>query len=433
MIFKPFDKQAEVLCSDARIKCCIAAKRSGKTEACVIDLVIKVIKRPNWQDNKRDPYIAAIILPTEQMLKKIAWPKIFQFIEAMGIKITQNNFNKTENRLILPNGSIIYGFSAEKIQRIEGLKINHILIDEAFQVTEHVYFESIARLSDSQGSLVISGSLGTNLINPKKHWIYKNFIETKPDNVETFIWRTIDNPYFPQDELDRLKEALDPKTYRALFEIDFNVVPNNLVFDEFDEANIIESPEIKSSYEIAVAIDWGWNHPMSALFCAYDKDSGVVIVFDEIYGSKMTLEQLYDRIMAKPYKINHWYCDAAGGQTREQSGISNIRWFHDSPRNISFKYRRAPLLLGITLIRSFIKNSKGQRKLLIASRCKFLIDEIKNYHYKEKNGEIISELPEAKGEDAVSALRYYFLNRHDTIGHETIMKSTSQFGKWSFK
>lgn len=429
MIFKPFDKQAQVLLSEAREKCCIASKRSGKTEACVIELIIKALKRPNWLNNGRDSYLVGVIMPTEQMLKKISWPKIFQFLKAIGIT-PENAFNKTENRLVLPNGSIIYGFSAEKIQRIEGLKINHILMDEAFQMSEHVYFESVARLSDSRGTLTISGSLGTNLINPKKHWIYKNFIEQKPPYAETFIWRTIDNPHFPQDELDRLKEALDPRTYRALFEIDFNVVPTSLVFDEFADANILEMPEIKPEYEVYVSIDWGWTHPMCALFIAYDKNNDRVMIFDEIYKSKMTLEELFDHIKSKPYRIKDWYCDAAGSQTREQSGISNINWF--ASKGIHFKYRRTSILHGINLIRGYIKNTIGQRRLYIASRCKFLIDEIKNFHYKEKNGEILGELPEMIGEDAIAALRYYFINRHDTLVSNQL-KSSSQFGDWNFK
>jgi PBSX family phage terminase large subunit len=405
---------------------------SGKSEACYIDAIMKLEQRPNWNSNDRDPYLVAMILPTDQMLKKLAWPKFFQFVKGCGID-PKKTFNKTENRFIWPNESIIYGISAEKIQRIEGLKINHILIDEAFQMHEDVLYESLARVSDSKGSLVISGSLGTNIINPKKHWVYKTFIENEFDDCEVIQWKTIDNPYFPKDELERLRGSLDPRTYRALFEIDWDIVGENIVFNDFDEANVIQGTHYNPEFETSVSIDWGWAHPMCALFFQYDRKNDLIYVIDEIYGSNITLEKFYDRIKAKPYQIQNWYCDSAGGQTRELSGISNIQWFAMPPRNIHFKYRKARILHGITLIRTRIKNGLGQRKLLIDARCKNLIDEIKNYHFKEVNGQIDSEIPDQTGEDAISALRYYMLNRHDNLNTPFLAKSTSQFGDWKFQ
>ena len=82
-------------------------------------------------------------------------------------------------------------------------------------------------------------------------------------------------------------------------------------------------------------------------------------------------------------------------------------------RNIHFKYRKTSIVHGIAVVRSYIKNVRGQRRLYVSDKCVKTIDGMKNYSYDEKDGIISSELPIKKDDDAVDALRYYFVNRHD--------------------
>lgn len=403
---------------------------SGKSEACYIDVILKAEKRPGWSPDSRDPYLICMILPTDQMLKKLAWPKFFQFAKPMGVD-PYKDFNKTENRLMWPNGTVIYGISAEKIQRMEGLKVSHILMDEALQMKDQVFYESLARLSDSQGSLVISGSLGTNIINPKRHWVYETFKEKDFGDTEIWEWRSVDNPYFPKDELKRLEKTLDPRTYRALFEIDWNVAGTNLVYDDFDDQNITNC-EYNPNFETYAAIDWGWTHPMACLFIQYDRRNDTVYIIDEIYGSKMTLDVLWSEIKKRPYRIKAYYCDAAGTQTREQSGVSNIDWFSKPPRNIRMQYRRTAISYGIPIVRSYIRNSLGQPRLFVSEQCKNTIDEFKNYKYPEKDGEIVGENPVDANNDSMSSVRYFFVNLLDKRGSGEQFQEFNRFGSWSF-
>ena len=272
----------------------------------------------------------------------------------------------------------------------------------------------MARVSDTQGFIWCTGSLGTQYTNPKSHWVYRHFKERPLEGSACFEWSTADNPYYPRSELERLKDTLDPRTYRQMFEIDWSVPGTALVYDEFDEGNIQEGYTYNPALPTYVSIDWGWTHPAAALFFQYDRANDRVYLFDEIVKSKLKIDKLYELIMQKPYKITEWICDIAGNQEREQTGISNVQWFKE--RGVNFKFRSSAINHGVSIVRSYIRNTKGVARLYVDSKkCPKTLDNIYNYSYGEKNGVIVSENPLKENDDAVDALRYYFVNKHDDL------------------
>ena len=254
---------------------------------------------------------------------------------------------------------------------------------------EQIFTEAMARVSDTTGKIWITGSLGVQYRNPKAHWIYKHFKQKPLADSEIFEWTTLDNPYFPRDEIDRLKDTLDPVTFRQMFEICWDVQGTNLVFHEFSEANLITNYKYNPQLPTFVSIDWGYAVDAAVLYFQYNQLTDTVYMFDEIVQSKMTLEVMWEKMRAKPYRINDYFCDIAGLQTREQSALSNIAWFKQPPRNVHFKYRTSAVNHGISIMRSYICNMKGQRRFYVDSAaCTRFVDERRNYSYKESNGEI---------------------------------------------
>ena len=407
MIFEPFGKQKEFLKSSARIRAALAGKRGGKTEVGAIETIINLEKRPGFINNPIDPFVVVVIAPTSDMLRRLSMRKLIAYAKPF-----PHTVNETRQEISWWNGSVVYGISADKPQRLEGIKANAIWLDEAFQMNEQVFLESLARIADTKGRVWVTGSLGVQYKNPKAHWIYKHFKEKPLSDSQCFEWATADNPHIPREELERLQHTLDPVTYRQLFELSWDVQGNNLVYDNFSTENLkrhVYDPRL----ETYVSIDWGFTHPFVALYFQYDRQADTVYLFDEIHQSKLTLEQSWALMSQKPYRINEYFCDIAGLQTREQTAISNVQWFRQPPRNIHFKYRTSEVTHGIALMRSYICNMKGQRRLYIDERmCPKTVDEIRNYSYKEKSG-ILSEKPVDIGEDALSAARYFFVNKLD--------------------
>ena len=407
MRYAPHDKQQLFHESRARIRGAFAGKRGGKTEAGAIETVLCMEEKRGYRYSDIDPYIGVIIAPTSDMLRRLSIQKLLAYSKHF---IT--NYHQTHQEIDWHNGGRIYGISADKPQRLEGIKANFIWMDEVFQMDEQIFLEAMARVSDTQGFIVCTGSLGTQYNNPKSHWCYKHFKEKPLADSECFEWTTAENPYYPIEELERLKDTLDPRTYRQMFEIDWSVPGTALVYDQFDEGNTTKGYVYNPKLPTSVSIDWGWAHPAVALFCQHDPATDKIYVFDEIVKSKMTIEQMYQQIMSKPYRVDNYYCDIAGNQEREQTGISNVQWFKN--KGINFKFRTASIQQTISLVRSYIKNSHGISRLIIdEQRCPKLVDNIKNYSYPQKDGIIVNENPIKENDDCVDALRYYIMNAHD--------------------
>jgi hypothetical protein len=125
--------------------------------------------------------------------------------------------------------------------------------------------------------------------------------------------------------------------------------------------------------------------------------------------------------MVKGYPIFGWDCDISGTQEREQTGRSNIflvtKYLKDKyGMVVKFKFRQSAIVYGIALLRSYIKNMEGKCRMFFDERkCPILIDQLKNYRYPEKDGEVTSELPIKLNDDGNDSLRYYAVNVLDDI------------------
>jgi PBSX family phage terminase large subunit len=403
IVFAPWGVQKKIIKDQNRIIGAFAGKRGGKTEIGAIKSILWQEQKSNYDKHSIDPFLGVIIAPTFDMLRRLSFKKFTLYAEPF-IK----SINRTTMEITWHDGSQVYGLSADNPQRIEGIKAHWVWLDEVFQMSEQLWLEVRARTSDTMGKILVTGSLGVQFVNPKQHWVYRYFKDNPSSNTSCYEWTTADNPHFPKEEIEDLKNVLDPQTFRSMFEIDWDTVPKNAVYSEFSEKNIIDNYVINPKLETYVSIDWGWAHELACVFFQYDREKDIVYLFDEIIRNKMTLEELYNQIMAKGYKITGWVCDIAGNQEREQLGISNVRWFRD--RGISFKYSKSSVAVGIALVRSYIATASGKNKFFVSSKCKKSIDGLKRYKYPERDGQVLNETPIKKDDDAVDAIRYFFIN-----------------------
>jgi hypothetical protein len=403
--FTPFDKQKSFLLDHSRIKGAFAGKRGGKTEVGAINAILLQENKPSYKPTSVDPFLGIIIAPTSDMLRRLSWKKFLAYAKPFIKRDIQS-----PKEITWHDDSMIYGISAEKPQRLEGVKANWIWIDEVFQVKEQIFLEALARVSDQKGFVFCTGSLGIQYVNPKTHWAFERFKTNPKPGTTCYEWSTSENPYFPKDELEDMKSTLDIRTFNQMFKIDWDVTPEHAVYSDFSEINEISHHSYDSSLETFVSIDWGWAHPMACLFFQYDRKNDTVYLFDEIVSSKMTLEQLWERIKAKNYSIKGWCCDIAGNQEREQTGKSNIKWFRDNCK-IELKYRATAITYGIAIVRSYIKTCIGSTKFFVSKfGAPKTLDALKNYRYHAKDGIIQNENPIKENDDPVDAMRYFFVN-----------------------
>lgn len=419
--FNPFEQQEEFLLSPARIRGAFAGKRGGKTEVGAIEVIRYAEEQPGYDRQSLDPYLILVIAPTFDMLRRVSMQKIRQYASPF-----KPQPNETRQELIWHNGTIIRGISADKPARMEGQKAHAAWIDEALQVSEQAFLECIARLSDTSGNLWCTGSLGVNFHNPRLHWAYKHFKEKPLRDSACIEWATASNPFFPREELERLRETLDERTYKMLFEICWDIAALNMVYEDLSEENHCVNYKYNPMLPTFVSVDWGWTHKLAVGYFQYDAYRDKVYMFDEIVVNKTLLDNLYDQMQRRPYKITEYICDIAGNQEREQTGISNMQWFRN--KGISFRVKKSAIQHGVSVVRSYIKNSNGQRRFFIDPvKCPQSLAGLRAYSYSVKNGMVYGELPEKKDDDCADMIRYYFVYKHDYSKPST---SIATFDRW---
>lgn len=412
--FHPWGVQKKILKDEHRVIGAFAGKRGGKTEVGAVKVIKLTEEKPNWKFNGIDPYLTAIIAPTVDMLRRLSWKKFYAYARPFMPK----GYNKSTHEGLWHDGANIYGLSADNPARIEGIKANVIWLDEVFQMSEQTFLECKARVSDSEGYLICTGSLGVQIINPKQHWAHKYFKLNPDEHTVCYEWSTKDNPHFPPGEIESLRNALDPISFRAMFEIDWDTIPKNAVYLDFNEDNVIKNYIYKPEWSTYVSIDWGYAHDMAVGFFQVDPETGAVFLFDEIVEPRLTLETLWSKLKLKTslYRITDWCCDIAGNQEREQIGKSNIKWFKERYIHLNSMSgsKERGIQYGISLVRSYIKTMTGQRRFYISENCKKSVDGMRQYRYPEKDGIIQNENPIKKDDDAVDMIRYFFINFMDT-------------------
>lgn len=121
MRFKPFDKQREFLTDKSRIRLIASGKRSGKTECGAIESIIHAETQPGYDGSAVDEYIGIILAPTQDMLRRLSLKKFLGYAKPF-----QPDVHRTFNEIRWHNGSLIYGLSADRPQRMEGIKASWV-------------------------------------------------------------------------------------------------------------------------------------------------------------------------------------------------------------------------------------------------------------------------------------------------------------------
>ena len=213
--FRPFREQAEVILGAQRcaITAAVAGARGGKTEVGRWILADWAIQQPGYLDEDLDrnqPYSIAVWAPTYPMLSKIVLPAVLRAIPEQ----LQIEYRKSDRELFvrgLKGITLIHFLSGHEPERSRGLQLYRGWIDEAALVSEAMFEEAQTRLADRHGALLLTSTpCGPN-------WLKKRVADMahkEPEKICFISWRTVDNPYFPRDELEFKRRTMNPRYFK---------------------------------------------------------------------------------------------------------------------------------------------------------------------------------------------------------------------------
>lgn len=408
----------KVVSSPARFKTITAGRRWGKSVLSRMWLLKLAADNPGtyW-----------IISPTYAMAKDIHWKQ--GLLEEVPPAIVKSK-NEQDLEMVLVNGSRITLKSAEHPDRLRGVKLRGLVIDEIASIRNWDWlWEEVLRptLTDYEApALFISTPKGFNHF----YDLFNKGVEsesTYDDSYESFRFTSYDNPHVPSKEIDQAKRELAEDAFMQEYMADFRTY-TGIVYKDFDrKIHVVRPFPIPKNWNTYRAMDFGSNNPTVCLWATVDPDENVWI-FNEHYETGETIDYHAGIINAKSegLRIHATYGDPTGAQwirefskrgvhiakAHKEPGTTRGRWVLLGINKVSEKLKVVP---GHFVDGHMRENVEGMPSLFVFNNCKNTIKEFETYRWMEKNPNAPQDLnepdmPEKANDHAMDALRYFIVS-----------------------
>ena len=235
----------------------VAHRRAGKTVACINDLI-----RAALSEGKNDGRYA-YIAPQFNQAKDVAWMYLKRFC---GV-IPGAEFNESELRVDLPNGARIRLYGADNPDRLRGIYLDGVVLDEYADMRPSVWGEIVRPLlTDRQGWAVFIGT-------PKGRNAFWSVWDQAASNDRWFrlMLRASETGILPADELSDAQGDMTPEQYAQEFECSFEAAILGAYYarelrDAETDGRICSVPVERSSL-VHVAWDLGVGDSTALVFC----------------------------------------------------------------------------------------------------------------------------------------------------------------------
>jgi PBSX family phage terminase large subunit len=356
------------------------------------------------------PNVGVVTAPTYGMLRDAT---LRTFLEIAGRAVV--DFNKSEMRATIANGSEILFRSTEHYERLRGPSISWWFGDEAALYPREVRRIMLGRLR--QHSRYGYNWLATT---PRgRDWIYQTFaVKAKPD-YRLVRSKTAENPYLDPDFILALQDEYAGEF--ALQELDGEFIAfEGLVYPEFDVAThthrgVIDASRFK---EVIAGVDWGFVNPGVILVGGVDHDGRITIVHEE-YQRKRRIED-WAAIAAElknVWGINRFACDP--------SEPDYIKHFRQAGCEASQADNR--VIPGIQAVRQrLVVREDGLPRLRLTPSAANLTAEFGQYQWAV-NRDGLRDEPRKANDHAMDALRYLVMAADSSASGITLQSEERKY------
>lgn len=230
------------------------------------------------------------IAPTYSMAM-IGWRKMMDLLPMELIA----NKSVSERRIELVNGSTIWVKSAQDPDSLRGEGLDLAILDEAAFIKEDAWNAAVRpALADKQGKAVfISTPLGRN-------WFWRVFLNGRDSSDEWRSWsfRTVDNPYIAESEVNAAQRSLPEAIFRQEFLAEF-LEDAGSVFRNVVTCATAE-PRHKAGRSV-MGVDWG-KHEDWTVISVMDAGKGEMIGFHRYNRIDYTFQVDRLKAWAERYK-----------------------------------------------------------------------------------------------------------------------------------
>lgn len=351
----------------------VAHRRAGKTLACVMDLIDAAIRCE--LPSPRFSYVA----PFYSQAKDVAWT----YLKRYTAPIPGAQANESELRVDLPGDRRIRLYGADNYQRLRGIYLDGVVMDEFGDMDPRAWQEVIrAALADRHGWATFIGT-PKGLNHFAEMW---SRAENDPDWFAVKL-KASETGLIPQRELDDARKEMSEDQYLAEFECSFEASVVGAYYGREMQSAERDGRITNVTHQPEIAVDTWWDLGM---------DDAMVIWFTQNVGREV-------------HVIDH-YEDSGGGLPRAAKALQERGYVygnHNAPHdirvremgsgksrletaaNLGIKFQIVPdigVQDGIDAARSFLarcwfdKKKTERGRLALVSYCKVWDEKRKVFH-----------------------------------------------------
>jgi len=376
---KLHEGQIRALNSKARYIAMIAGTGGGKTSFIPIWIASQIAQDPH------SDYM--VVSPTYNMLTNILMPPMMEMLGHTG-----GTYKALERAYHLRGGGRVFFASADRPYSLEGVHVKALALDEAGQMKRQVWEVAQRRVGLYNGRILIATTpYGLNWLKTE---VYDKWKAGDP-NYEVIQFASIQNPAYPRAEFERAKRELPDWMFRMFYLGEFSR-PEGLVYQDFNPTvHIIEPFDVPQDWIRVIGVDFGYNNPFAAVWCAIDPDNNVYVYREYYEREKLTKEAGLDILeMSQGEFIDAVLCDPS-----RPEGIEDLRrlGLPSMPANNS-------VLTGIQKVTEKLKANQ----LFFFRGLENTLNEIESYSWKVVNG-VQTDQPTKEFDHTMDALRYVIM------------------------
>jgi hypothetical protein len=359
--------QREIADDNSRFKVVVAGRRFGKTFLSLREICYRA-RQPDQE--------IFYITTSYRAAKMILWkPLKRRLTDLRWIK----KINESELSITLKNGSTISLKGSEDPDKLRGVSLSYAVIDEAAECKLDELWGEIVRpaLADQQGGAMFIGTP-----KGKSNAFYDLYtLARETPNWHAWQFTTLDGGFVTAQELEAAKQDMSERQYRQEFLATFETYENRVAWAFGRETNVLlEMPQYDTS-TIHIGMDFNVS-PATA--CVLVRNGDTMTAVDEIQMYSSNTFEMADEIKRRYPKSKIFvYPDPAGSARKTSSNMTDHTILANAGFIVKAPRKHDPVRDRINAINARFCSADGVRHLYIAKSCKYTIDSLEKFTYKE--------------------------------------------------
>lgn len=358
--------QAIVAKDSHRFRVIVAGRRWGKSTLAIRE-ICKIAKTPDKE--------CWMIYPTYRMARTIIFKRLKK--KLMELRWV-DKINETNLEFFLKNGSIICLKGADNPDSLRGNSLSAVVFDEFAFMDEDIFYTVIRpALADQEGSaLFITTPIG------KSNWAFDlyNMERDYPNDWKSFTFTTLEGGFVSEKEIEAAREQMSEQQFKQEFEASF-VTASNLIAWAFTRENVasIKDPNLTILH---IGMDFNVSPGTAAIYVQVGE---IMFQIDELSMMNSHTQEMAEEIRRRyPTSKIFVYPDPAGSARKTSAGgktdhtiLQEMGFIVKSPRS------HDPVKDRINSYNARLCSAKGQRRLFIDPKCKYTLESLEKFSFKE--------------------------------------------------